>query len=156
MKQVIGSHFNPFKKGPRDDDSRWFHINRFYANRFLWEQVLSGDGGDMPIDATGAGIEGVGPATAAKMTDNNDTFGVIIEREYTKKYGAEKGFLRAQITYKMVRLLDGSDTDAYAGAEALEEIREVKRVFREYVVEVSNDVGALFGIKSAKGSDLFS
>lgn len=155
MKQVVAEHFNPFKMGPADDPSRWFFINKFYANRFLWEQVLSGDGGDMPIDKDGAGIEGIGPTKASNMTDNNDPFGETIATEYTKKYGAEAGFARAQLTYKMVRLLNGTETDTYAGLEALQEIQEVKRIFREYIVEVANDVGALFGVPSTKGSDLF-
>lgn len=155
MQQVAGHHYNPFKPGPADAEWRRFYINRYYANRFLWEQVLSGDGGDMPIDSDGAGIEGVGPKTAEKMVDNDMTFMEIIAKAYTAKYGVEKGMARAQLTYQMVRLLNGTDHDVYAGKEANEEIAGIKKVYKEYISEVSNDAAALFGVKPTKGSDLF-
>lgn len=152
MQQVAGEHYNPFKKGPADDDSRWFYINKYRANRFFWEQVLTADGTDMPL--TLCGIKGVGPATASKMTNNDNGYIEIIQKEYTKAYG-EAGLPRAQLTYQMVRLLVGDHGDSYAGPDAVSEIQAIIKEYKQYVVTVADDVGALFGVKSTKGDDLF-
>ena len=154
MKQVVGNHYNPFKRKVKSDDpSRWFNINKFEANRFLWEQTLSGDGGDMPLAL--CGIAGIGPGKASKLCDNEDSFAEIIQREYTKKYGEVEGFKRAALTYQMVRLLNGTSADSYINNNAREEVRWVLSNYEKYIKTVADDVGALFGITPTKEEDLF-
>lgn len=123
MAQVPTMQYNPFKPQPRNKPKleRWNTYSIFEANAFFWMQVLAGDPTDMPNDK--CGIEGVGMGKARKMCDNQENFHTIIQKEYSKKYGNKEGFIRAQRTYKMVRLLKLSDlTDTYVNEATSQEM----------------------------------
>ncbi|KKM20728.1 hypothetical protein LCGC14_1642550 [marine sediment metagenome] len=108
MMQVPGIHYNPFKTLKKDQtaEDRWSKATIATAHKFLWQQVLSGDTTDMPNNL--CGIEGVGLVTAKALLDNAGIYTPYpktIEWAYTKKYGSKEGFIRANRTYKMVKLL---------------------------------------------------
>ena len=152
MQQVPTSFYNPFKPNQKWED-RWGSATQFQANAFLWHQVLAGDTTDMPSKL--CGIEGVGMKTAEKMCANDDKFGVIIAREYHRKYGS-LGLRRASLTYQMVRLLRLSDLESsYANADALDESKVLLNEFEEFIVPIEDQVAALFAKSNPKPEDLF-
>jgi 5'-3' exonuclease len=153
MKQVPTSFYNPFK-AKMVWEERWTSSTIFEANAFFWHQVLAGDPTDMPSEF--CGIEGVGMITAAKMCDNQDTFGTIIQREYTKKY-KQAGLSRASLTYKMVRLLRLSDLSgkSYANKESLEELHGLLEDKDRFIMGIKDEVAALFAKTNPKPEDLF-
>jgi 5'-3' exonuclease len=106
MIQVPGTHYNPYKRNSKDPKDRWSIATYASASKFLWAQVLAGDPTDMPNAL--CGLPGVGVPTAFKMLDSYDIdvpHRTVIQDAYTKKYGSKEGFIRANRTYKMVKLL---------------------------------------------------
>lgn len=152
MKQTPGNHYNPFKAKIKEED-RWFNVTHYEAEKFLYQQVLSGDPTDMPGEL--CGIEGVGEKTAIKLLESSKIYMETINIAYTEKY-ADKGFNRANLTYKMVRLLNGTSADNYAGEKAIAELQGILHTYPDYVKDIKDDVGALFGVKSTSTSDLFN
>tara|TARA_R110000772_G_scaffold182375_1_gene293624 strand:+ start:181 stop:1023 length:843 start_codon:yes stop_codon:yes gene_type:complete len=120
MIQIPGLIYNPYK-GSLKPEERWQNVSIYEANRFFWKQVLTGDPTDMPSEL--CGIEGVGMVKAEKMVDNDEPFLTTIQREYSKKYG-QLGFSRANVTYKMVRLLRTQDNE-YINEDAKKEIQHI-------------------------------
>jgi 5'-3' exonuclease len=141
MQQVPTQFYNPFKKN-LTFEQRWGSASVYQAIRFFWEQVLAGDPTDMPGEL--CGIEGVGMGKASKMHDNDSGYQEVIAKEYTKKYG-KGGFSRANLTYKMVRLLKLSDLEStYASDEAIEEIKYLISDYPDFIDTVTDTVAELF------------
>jgi len=141
MQQVPTQFYNPFKKN-LTFEQRWGSASVYQANRFFWEQVLAGDPTDMPGEL--CGIEGVGMGKAKKMHDNDLGFQEVIAKEYTKKYG-KGGFSRANLTYKMVRLLRVSDLEStYANDESIEELKSLLADYSRFFHRVKDAVADLF------------
>ena len=134
IQQVPTLFYNPYKKGLKAED-RWQNKSIYQANRFFWMQVLAGDPTDMPGEL--CGIEGVGMKTADKMCDVQLPFQKIIQNEYTRKYGGKAGFARANLTYKMVRLLKSSGNE-YAPKNALEEVDSVLKNYKQFLQSPSD------------------
>jgi 5'-3' exonuclease len=153
MKQIPSLHYNPFKPGKVDDPTRWVNVNMYQAERFFWEQVLSGDATDMPNDK--CGIQGIGPAKAADMCDNELTYNQIIKKEYSKKYGEKEGYKRANTTYMMIRLLRVANSH-YINADAQEEVRHLLEWYHLNVRPISNAVEALFDNPKKTPPSLFN
>lgn len=140
MKQVPGIHYNPYKITSVEAD-RWSNSSIYESNRFFWIQVLTGDPTDMPN--TLCGIQGIGPAKAAAMCDDNQKpFIKVIQEEYTKKYGAD-GYARANLTYMMVRLLKLSG-NGYVCKEGLEEVDKILNSYESFSIHISDPVEELF------------
>jgi len=141
MIQVPGTHYNPFKSNIAWEE-RWQKITRAVAERFFWEQVLTGDPTDMPSSM--CGIEKCGPKTAKKLISDIDLpILQIIGDAYTKKYGAKEGFIRANRTFKMVRLLKNRSNE-YINAEAEAEVKMILQDFKSWVQPIEDDVLNLF------------
>lgn len=152
MQQVPTSFYNPFKPNQKWED-RWGSADKFQANAFLWYQILTGDPTDMPSSL--CGVEGVGMKTAVKLCDGDDPFGVTVQNVYNKKYG-EAGFARANLTYKMVRLLRLSDLEeSYACEDAIEESKLLVSRVESLKIPIRDEIAALFEKTTPKPEDLF-
>jgi len=150
MIQVPATHYNPFKSKISWED-RWQTTNIISAEMFLWQQILTGDSTDMPNNM--CGIEGCGPASAKKLLGNlNLTMKQVMEKAYTEKYGAKEGFIRANRTYKMVRLLK-KDGNGYINAEAKAEVKNIVNNYKSWVRSLEDDVLDLF--KAPTSENLF-
>lgn len=150
MIQVPATHYNPFK-GKVTWEQRWQVATIASAERFLWEQILTGDSTDMPNDM--CGIEGCGPAGAKKLLGNLDlTMKQVMERAYTEKYGAKEGFIRANRTYKMVRLLKKSG-NGYINDAAKAEVANLILTYKTWEQPIEDDVLSLF--KAPTSENLF-
>jgi 5'-3' exonuclease len=141
MAQIPGLNYNPFKGNLKPED-RWKNVNVYQANRFFWEQVLAGDPTDMP--GALCGIEGIGMGKARKLCDNDLPFITIIQNAYKEKYGAA-GFDRANLTYKMVRLLrlDGNE---YIGEEADKEISWLLQEYPKFIISATDKQSKVFSL----------
>lgn len=133
MVQIPGLIYNPYKKCSNYEE-RWKTVNKYEANRFLWMQVLSGDPTDMPSSM--CGIEGIGMGKADKLCDNEKPFLKIIQEQYSKKYG-EKGFERANLTYKMVRLLRLNENN-YINESASKELTYLIQNVNSFKILITN------------------
>jgi 5'-3' exonuclease len=140
MHQLPAIFYNPYKANLKAED-RWSTMNIYEANRFFWMQVLTGDPTDMPGEL--CGIEGVGFKTADKMCDVQKPFLEIVKDEYSKKYG-DKGFERANRTYKMVRLLK-LDNNTYINDKAAEEVNHILSHYGNYIQSIGDKNNNLFG-----------
>jgi len=152
MKQIPVQIYNPYKANISIED-RWTTISLIEAYKFLNAQILTGDSTDMPNKL--CGIEGVGLKTAYKILDSYPAempYYEIIQKVYTKKYGAKEGFKRASITYKMVKLL--SDFTDYTSDVVNEEIKNLQLNYKLFINPVTNDVEELFSKTST--SSLFT
>jgi len=161
MIQVPTLHYNPYKRSTAakqvKPEDRWFNSDMFFANRFFWMQVLAGDPTDMPNEL--CGIQGVGmgkdkvSGTACKILDKPEyddlKFEQIIQAEYSKRYGAKEGFLRASRTYKMVRLLT-LERNGYATKEALAEVDLITSIYPKYVQKIQSATDQLFNAPKPK------
>jgi len=146
MKQVPGLHYNPFKPN-LDAKERWQIISPEQADMFFWIQAMTGDGTDMPNGL--CGIERVGEKTAIKhYAGCVDNYQKVLQREYTKKYGEKEGFKRADITYKMVKLLTGEES--YIQEHVKEEIAQIKDSYNEFKVQYKSDIASLFEAPAPK------
>lgn len=139
MQQLPALFYNPYKGNIKASD-RWGSKSIYEANRFFWMQVLAGDPTDMP--GALCGIEGVGMGKADKICDQQLPFATIIQNAYTKKYGKE-GFKRANLTYKMVRLLH-LEHNNYINDAAAAEVTKLVETHREFIVDVKDSTNALF------------
>jgi len=141
MLQIPTTHYNPFKAGKADDPSRWITMHMIQANRFFWQQVLCGDSTDMPNSM--CGIEGMGPKGAQKLMDaeSDDTFQTIVEKAYTKKYG-KKSFERANLTYKLVKILVTHSN--YINDKANAEIKEILDSYKDHYIVLTDSIENLF------------
>ena len=149
MKQKAGIHYNPFKPALKGLE-RWATVTHAQAEKFFWEQVLCGDSTDMPNDK--CGIQGMGPVKAAEALDSYNVempYAKIIQKEYTKKYGAKEGFHRANVTFKMVRLLSKYGS-SYINDNAKEEVRHLMLDPDSNAITIVDDVAALFGIPTSE------
>lgn len=147
MIQIPTYHYNPYKKGKTYDLSRWYYSHPNSAEKFFWQQVMAGDSTDMPNSM--CGIEGVGLKTAETTIGKRKDFIKVVKEQYTMKYGNE-GLARASITFRMVRLLDGSSADNYASKPALEEVAFIKENWKNFLVDKSDPVTRLFGTTNIK------
>lgn len=138
MKQVPGTFYNPFKSNITAEE-RWYTMTPDQSERFLYHQILTGDPTDMPGEL--CGIEKCGPKTADKLLDHSDSYGEILERAYTSKYG-ESGWERCKLTYKMVKILN--DAEPYVGTNAETEIKYLKTEYQNLFVPVTDPVANLF------------
>ena len=104
MLQIPGKHYNPFSPhlGKVQDPRRWKDIGPVEAERFLWQQIMTGDSVDMPNAL--CGIEGIGQVTAKKLIEKARKPSLAVSKAYVDKYGKTEGFNRANLTYKMVKL----------------------------------------------------
>lgn len=146
MKQVAGNHYNPYKQNLSIED-RFFSVTTPEAFKFLYQQVLSGDPTDMPGEL--CGIEGVGLVTSLKILDSFDAevpYTTIIQKAYTKHYKGKEAFKRANVTYKMVKLLTkygndyiNSNLEAKAECESL-----LADNCRDLIVPIVDSVSNLF------------
>jgi len=141
IKQIPCLHYDPYK-GNLTEEQRWRKVTKEEGERLFYAQVLMGDGTDMSLDL--CGIKGVGPATAEKMMSGTTEYGKVIAKAYTQAYGKEKGFKRAALTYKMVRLLDGSDGDSYINPNARFESELILTTYSWSVNEIKNEMDELF------------
>jgi len=144
MIQVPTIHYNPFKKGEAVCTSRWLNQNESDAERFFWSQVLTGDPTDMPNAL--CGIEGMAYKTADVAIGERTDYLNIVKEEYTKKYS--NAMERAILTFNMVRLLDGTTADKYAGVKALEEVERIKSIAASMTTEYQNSTKSLFTKKA--------
>lgn len=140
MLQVPALHYNPFKVG-LSAEKRWINQNPSAALAFFWRQVLTGDSTDMPNHL--CGIEGVGPTTAKKLCDVSDNYPKVIQEAYTKKYGSSEGFIRANRTYKMVRLLKLCGND-YISDAAQSEVKFLLEEHTKFEISIRNATQSLF------------
>lgn len=140
MKQVPGTHYNPFMT-TNDQEARWKTFSIFEAERFFWEQVLMGDSTDMPNSM--CGIPGVGPATASKLCDDDLLYADVIKNAYTKKFGAAEGYKRANLTYMMVRLLK-LKFNSYISKAAQDEVECVLNALHTHEIPLTNSIDELF------------
>ena len=155
MKQMACTQYDPFNahKGKVNDPRRWVHVTPSFADTFLWQQVLSGDSGDMPNEL--CGIEGVGEVIAHKnLIMNNIPYKETVQKMYSEKYGSEKGFKRANLTYKMVRILDG--TEPYLNVPAKTEIDLLLKIYKPLIQEITSDISNLFKKEQTDVSTLFN
>lgn len=139
IQQVPTMLYNPYKKNLKPED-RWRSMSIYESNRFFWMQVLAGDPTDMPGEL--CGLEGVGMSKADKLCDQQLPFQQIIQEAYTKQYGGA-GFKRANVTYKMVRLLGPTGND-YINPEAAKEVQFLIDNYKNYIQEVSDPKNTLF------------
>ena len=159
MFQVPTLHYNPYKIQPKNQPKieRWFNSEKFAANRFFRLQVLAGDSTDMPNAL--CGIQGIGmgkkigeEGKAGKALDKPEYddlgFEKIIQLEYTKKYGAKEGFKRANVTYKMVRLLK-LDHNGYINIKARTELATILATYDSYTQKPVSATDQLFGGSTA-------
>lgn len=152
MRQVACDQYNPFKKGKANDPTRWFSVSKEEADRFFWEQAITGDSTDMPGEL--CGIEGVGPGTVAKeFKKSSDPYPVILQRMYTEKYGEEEGLVRAARTYKMTRLL--TEEQKYLPIEAKTEVSLLLKIYKPLIKEIRTATQELFGDKDNLAEKLF-
>jgi len=133
MIQVPTMIYNPFK-GKLSAPDRWGNYSVYEANRFFWKQVLAGDPTDMPSSM--CGIEGIGMGKAEKICDEQAPFMEIIQKAYTKKYGAKEGLTRAVRTYRMVRLLK-LEGNAYINEQAQAELEWLLEGHKDYVISTN-------------------
>lgn len=142
LKQIPCTQYDPFNphKGAVNDERRWRTVSITEAEKFFWAQVLAGDSTDMPNSL--CGIQGVGLKTGLKYVNGiTDTFSNVIRDKYTEKYGREDGFERADRTYKMVKLLDG--TESYLSDQVQKEIKTILKVYPTKYTEISS-ISSLF------------
>lgn len=141
MLQVPGTHYNPYKIGISSEE-RWKTMTPFEADKFLWKQVIMGDSTD--ADANEVGILGIGEATADKLlSDHRKTASRVCTDTYREKYGEEEGFQRFQLTYKIVKLLTGSEK--YIGAPAKIEVKLINDIYsKNNLLDYTNDIDAIF------------
>jgi len=155
MKQMACKQYDPFNsfKGKVHDERRWLDISSTYAYHFLYQQVLTGDPTDMPNEL--CGIQGVGEATAKKILAKYESefYETAIKVAYSEKYGDE-GFDRANLTYKMVKLLDG--TESYLEEDAKKEISFLIDEYSYNLIPITNDITELFTKDSVDVSKLFN
>lgn len=156
MAQVPGRHYNPFASRKNiTPEERWTTVTHVTANIFFWTQVLSGDSTDMPNEF--CGIEGIGAVKGRELIvsmKDDLTFSDVIRIEYTKKYGAG-AFKRANLTYKMVRLLKKYNHD-YINPEAKAEVRLLLDTYKSYVQPITNTIEDLFGSPKTTPDMLFN
>lgn len=152
MAQIEGFHYNPFKQGTTLDPTRWYYSSFSNAEKFFWAQVLAGDATDMPNAF--CGIPGVGVPTALKLLDKfpkSTPYFKRVQEIYTNKFKnitPKEVLERALITYKMVRLLDGTEKDAYVNENARKEIDKIKQSYQSYkITENENRNVQLFGVE---------
>lgn len=138
MLQVPTVIYNPFKKNLSAEE-RWTSSEPRESNKFLWQQVLSGDPTDMPGEL--CGIEGIGEKRAIALLDQNKPVGKIVQEEYTKKYG-ESAFARCDLTFKMVKILDKSCK--YINEHASFEIAQLLNTYEDYLVKPVTSATELF------------
>lgn len=151
MKQMACKQYNPFNSylGKVQDPRRWLDISAEYANKFLLQQVLSGDPTDMPNAL--CGIEGVGEGIASKAIAKGGK--KAVRTMYSEKYGSKEGYKRANLTYKMVKLLDG--TEKYLSPEVKIEIDVILKIYSSLLKEVPNVASELFSHQKPDVSKLF-
>jgi 5'-3' exonuclease len=141
MKQIPGLNYNPYKAN-LTPEQRWKSVNSLQSERFLWEQVLSGDPTDMPSSL--CGIEMVGPGKAKKLCDQDLPYPEIIKNAYSDKYG-EAGFARANLTYKMVRLLRLDEND-YISEDANKEVSWLLEEYPKFAVSTKDKNSKIFAM----------
>jgi len=150
MFQIPGTHYNPYKRN-LTPEQRWKTVTRSEAEKFFWIQVLCGDSTDMPNNM--CGIEGVGPATALKLLDQADVetpYSKVIQQAYTKKYGSKEGFIRANRTYKMVKLLSKYGSE-YINDNAKQEMKTL--LFEEDHITIpieDDDISSMFDLPNSE------
>lgn len=146
MKQIPGSIYNPFKSNITAEE-RWQYINKEFAERFFWKQVLTGDPTDMPGHL--CGIEGVGAKTAEKLlSDGTVPYVEIVQSVYENKYGKD-AFQRANLTYKMVRLLRKTGNE-YVNQRALEEVNYLLRHKSDHIVTMDTSLDMFQDMHNSK------
>jgi hypothetical protein len=92
------------------------------------------------------GIEGMAYKTADVAIGERTDYLNIVKEEYTKKYS--NAMERAILTFNMVRLLDGTTADKYAGVKALEEVERIKSSAASMTTEYQNSTKSLFTKKA--------
>ena len=141
MFQVPGTHYNPYKANLKEP-GKWRTVTPEEARYELFIQVITGDPTDMPGSL--CGVEGVARKTAVKLIGSRTDYENVVREAYTKKYGKES-FKRANLTYKLVRLLTGEpDKDKYAPAAAKIEVNLIKTIYRDLIKPINNTVESLF------------
>ena len=106
IKQCVGTHYNYQLAACKK--TGYFNIKGFQttteeeADRFLWQQALTGDSTDGIL-----GIEKVGEKTAQKWLANVDPidFNTIVLQKYVDKYGRVEGTCRFAENFRLVYLL---------------------------------------------------
>ena len=154
LLQIPGRHYNPFNThlGKIHDPRRWKDVGPVEAERFLWQQILTGDSTDAPSEF--CGVQGVGDITAKKIIDAARKPSIGVSTEYVKKYGKKEGFKRANITYKMVKLAE--QTDLYLPGTAKTEISLLLKSYKRNIKTKSDDIAIMFGGKGDPGKILFN
>lgn len=138
MQQIPSVIYNPFKPRLKPEE-RWFSSEPAQANRFMWQQVITGDPTDMPGEL--CGVEGVGEKTAIKLMAQKKPVGKIVQEIYTKKYG-DGAFARCDLTFKMVKILDKSCT--YINEYASFEIAQLINSYQDYLIKPTPPITELF------------
>ena len=147
MNQVPGTHYNPYK--PKITwEERWKTYTPAQSLLEFYVQVMTGDPTDMPGSL--CGVEKVAEKTAKKIYGNSTDYMQLLQKTYSDKYG-KAGFARANITYKMVRLLTGEpEKDAYATPGAKIEVQHILKLYPTLIKPIGDDVAELFGKSSSK------
>jgi 5'-3' exonuclease len=158
MYQIPSLHYNPFRRGLKiNDERRWYNVNKETAERFLWSQILMGDSTD--VGGEFCGIEGVATGRAKKILDHKRPYRLSTQLAYAKKYGADDGYKRASLTYKMVKLLTADlDKFEYVPVDAKIEVEKLLSTYPKNIKTLEDKMAALFGFSSTNTNvdDLFS
>lgn len=154
MIQIPSAHFNPFKANLKPEE-RWKFSSPAMGMESLYKQVITGDPTDMPGEL--CGIEGVAGAKVKPMVADCNTeteYLRAVKKAYSDAYGAREGYIRANRTYMMVRLLTG-ENDHYASPEVQEELRRILQGYSQHSVKPNDDVGKLFTKYKPTAAELF-
>lgn len=153
---IAGTHYNPFKRSTKTlviaPEDRWSIISAEEAQYNLAIQIITGDATDMPSDRFG--LLGIGPAKAAKALTKAkaglESYSGAILDFYIEKIGSAAQATIGR-TFQMVRLLNGTPFDKYAGKNAIAEAQYIKENFSTLTKETQVlEATSLFDNPSAK------
>jgi hypothetical protein len=105
------------------------------------------------------GIEGVATGRAKKILDHKRPYRLSTQLASAKKYGADDGYKRASLTYKMVKLLTADlDKFEYVPVDAKIEVEKLLSTYPKNIKTLEDKMAALFGFSSTNTNvdDLFS
>jgi hypothetical protein len=101
LYQIPGTHYN-YKWNSYIDRGRLVTTSEEAANKFLWQQCMTGDSTDGIPGITGIGEK---KAIAILDADPNTSYEIAVFNKYRAVFGIAEGLLKMLETYRLVYLL---------------------------------------------------